>query len=106
MKIYIAGPYSKGDQALNVRAAIYAQDYIECTLGHMAYNPLLSHFQHMLIPHEDIHYWYAKDIKWLMECDAVLRLEGESQGADMEVAIAEERGMPVFRSEFEIPPSL
>lgn len=104
MKIYIAGPYSKGDQAMNVRNAIFAQDYIESKLKHMAYNPLLSHFQHLLIPHEDVHYWYEKDIRWLLECDALLRLEGESAGADREVQIANELGLPIFYSVLDIPP--
>jgi hypothetical protein len=103
MRIYIAGPYTKGDTAINVRNAIYAQEYIEGTLGHMAYNPLLSHFQHLVIPHEDANYWYEKDIRWLRECDAILRLEGESNGADREVEIAREWGLTIYKSVFEIP---
>lgn len=103
MKIYIAGPYTKGDTAMNVRAAIFAQDYIEAMLGQMAYNPLLSHFQHLVIPHRDVCYWYEKDIQWLKECDAILRLEGESVGADREVELAREWGLAVYHSVFEIP---
>jgi nucleoside 2-deoxyribosyltransferase len=103
MKIYLAGPYSKGDQAMNVRNMIVAQDYIESALGHMAYNPLLSHFQHLVIPHVDVNYWYEKDLAWLRECDAVLRLLGESTGADKEVALAQELGMPVYYSIEDIP---
>ncbi|RPJ25221.1 MAG: DUF4406 domain-containing protein [Chloroflexi bacterium] len=102
MKIYIAGPYTKGDTAMNVRASIHAQDAIE-SMGHMAYNPMLSHFQHLVIPHRDVNYWYEKDIKWLKECDALLRLEGESLGADREVMIASDLGMPIYHSVFEIP---
>lgn len=103
MKIYVAGPYTKGDTAINVRNAIIAQDYIESVLGHMAYNSMLSHFQHLILPHEDVNYWYKKDIQWLKECDAILRLEGESTGADAEVRIAIERGMSVFYNIFDIP---
>ena len=103
MRIYIAGPYTKGDTAVNVRNSIFAQDYIEATLGQMAYNPLLSHFQHLVIPHNDVGYWYAKDIDWLKMCDGILRLEGESHGADEEVRVARELGMTVFYSVFEIP---
>ena len=57
----------------------------------------------MLIPHEDVNYWYAKDIRWLLECNAILRLPGESKGADAEVEIARQRGMPVFYSVHDIP---
>jgi hypothetical protein len=36
-------------------------------------------------------------------CDAVLRIPGESKGADQDVRIALERGLPVFHSVEEIP---
>ena len=39
----------------------------------------------------------------LEKCDAVLRIEGASKGADMDVEIARSRGLPVYRSLNEIP---
>ena len=39
----------------------------------------------------------------LMFCDAVLRLPGESKGADNDVRIARQRGIPVFHDLNEIP---
>ncbi len=39
----------------------------------------------------------------LQHCDAVLRLEGASAGADNDVAIATARGIPVYRTLGEIP---
>ncbi len=36
-------------------------------------------------------------------CDAVLRLEGASSGADNDVRLAKERGIPVYSSIDEIP---
>lgn len=39
----------------------------------------------------------------LQHCDAVLRLEGASAGADNDVRIARARGLPVYRSVDEIP---
>ena len=36
-------------------------------------------------------------------CDAVLRLPGESTGADQDVAIARQRGLPVYHRLQEIP---
>jgi hypothetical protein len=39
----------------------------------------------------------------LQHCDAVLRLEGDSKGADNDVKIAKERGLPVYRRVEEIP---
>ncbi len=39
----------------------------------------------------------------LQHCDAVQRLPGESLGADQDVEIARERGIPVFHALEEIP---
>lgn len=51
----------------------------------------------------------AKDVMYpvahrlLQRCDAVLRLPGESRGADQDVAIARERGIPVYTALDEVP---
>ncbi|GAA4174679.1 hypothetical protein [Gryllotalpicola koreensis] len=42
----------------------------------------------------------------LAHCDAVLRLPGESRGADQDVAIARRRGIPVYYSIDEMPDAL
>jgi hypothetical protein len=39
----------------------------------------------------------------LSRCDAVLRLPGASKGADEDVRLARERGLPVFQSLAEVP---
>jgi hypothetical protein len=39
----------------------------------------------------------------LQHCDAVLRLPGESKGADNDIRIARERGIPVYFSLDDIP---
>lgn len=101
VKIYIAGPYSKGDVAQNVKAAVMGGDYVT-RLGHVPYIPHLTHFWHLLMAHE-YQFWLDYDLVWLAECDAILRLSGESAGADAEVEFAKSRGMPVFHSVFEIP---
>ncbi|MBM7832694.1 hypothetical protein JOE59_003399 [Agromyces cerinus] len=46
---------------------------------------------------------YTTAHRLLQHCDAVLRLEGASHGADQDVRIAEARGIPVYRSIDEIP---
>lgn len=46
---------------------------------------------------------YPTADRLLQHCDAVLRLPGESKGADQDVAIATERGLPVYRSLAEVP---
>lgn len=46
---------------------------------------------------------YPTAERLLQHCDAVLRLPGASRGADQDVAIAQARGIPVYRSLEEIP---
>ena len=46
---------------------------------------------------------YPTAQRLLQHCDAVLRLPGESRGADQDVAIARERGLPVYHYLDEIP---
>ena len=46
---------------------------------------------------------YETAARLLEHCDAVLRLPGESSGADTDVAIARRRGIPVYFGLEEIP---
>ena len=92
--VYVAGPYSQGDPVLNVRWAVQAADLL-LTWGFVPFVPHLSHLWHTIAPkaYED---WLKYDNAWLPKCDAVLRLDGPSNGADKEVALAGELGIPVF----------
>lgn len=92
--VFIAGPYTAGDVAQNVRAAIDAADKL-MGAGFAVFVPHLSHFQHMIHarPYED---WTANDNAILEKCDMVFRLPGHSLGADREVELAESLGIPVF----------
>jgi hypothetical protein len=51
--------------------------------------------------YDEILYPVAKRL--LTKCDAVLRLEGESKGADEDVRIAKERGLKIFYNIEDIP---
>ncbi|MEV8025564.1 DUF4406 domain-containing protein [Microbacterium sp. NPDC080220] len=46
---------------------------------------------------------YPTAERLLQHCDAGLRLPGESRGADQVVAVARERGLPVYTSLTEVP---
>jgi hypothetical protein len=46
---------------------------------------------------------YPTAQRLLQHCDAVLRLPGDSNGADQDVAIARDRGLPVYFDVTEIP---
>ncbi len=96
MRVYIAGPYTKGDVALNVRRAIEAGNRV-AEAGHYPFIPHFSHVWHLLCPHE-YRFWMRQDLAWLPLCEALIRLPGESSGADEEVQRADLLGIPVFRS--------
>jgi len=48
-------------------------------------------------------YLYPVAGRLLARCDAVLRIEGESKGADEDVRIAKERGLPVYSRLEDVP---
>jgi hypothetical protein len=93
-RIYIAGPYTNGDVAINVRRAILAANDL-ADRGFAPFVPHLTHFWHLLIP-RPYQFWLDLDMQFLSCCEALLRLSGVSLGADTEVAEAQQQGMPVF----------
>lgn len=96
LRVYIAGPYTAGDVAMNVRQAVLAGLEIH-RAGHVPFIPHLFHFAHYLCP-QDFAVWWALDLQWLKACHCVLRLAGESPGADRELEFAKTLGMPVYYS--------
>ena len=100
-KIYIASPYTKGNKNSNIlRQVEAANELIE--RGYNVFAPLsFGYLQEMFheLPHEK---WMEIDFDWILSCDAVLRLSGESKGADREVAFAKENDIPVFHKIEEI----
>ena len=101
MRFYVAGPYSTGDVAVNVRSALVAADAL-VELGHVPYVPHLTHFWHLVSP-KPYEWWLAYDLAWLPFCDALLRLDGPSSGADGELTRAKELGLRVYHSLEEVP---
>ena len=93
-RVYVAGPYTQGDVAQNVRAAYAAADRL-ANAGIAPFVPHHTHFWHMLFP-RPYGEWLKLDLAFLPCCDAVLRLPGDSHGADGEVAEAKAAGIPVF----------
>lgn len=96
MKVYVAGPYSLGSEAHNVRMAVDAADQL-LRRGYSPYVPHLNHLWHLIFPH-GYERWMALDFEFLKVCDVVYRLPGKSPGADREVAYANAHGIPVFYS--------
>ena len=95
--VYLASPYTIGDKVHNVYRHIRAMNQL-LDAGYMVFAPLLSHFANEIHRrgYED---WLELDLYFLQKCDYVCRLSGESPGADREVALAHEKGIPVLTIE-------
>jgi len=110
--ILIAGPYRSGtggDPALIARnlerleeaaAPIHRLGHVPM-IGEWVALPILRGIDEADAADGDVMYETAHRL--LQHCDAVLRLPGDSAGADKDVEIALERGLPVYRSIDEIP---
>lgn len=101
--IYIAGPLSNHDlivRQANIDAAILAADTL-LEAGHFPFVPHLFQTWHDLLPHSRST-WLELDLAWLSRCDALLRLEGPSEGRDLEVLEARRLNIPVFSSISEL----
>ena len=96
MIVYVAGPYSKGDVAVNVKRAIDRGMMIN-SLGHYAVVPHLTHFMHMMHPHP-YEYWLELDERILTKFDCLFRMMGESSGADSEELVAQAFNIPIVRT--------
>jgi hypothetical protein len=117
-RVYIAGPITRGDLKHNVDQATAAF----VALSKAGYAPLCPHWSVYAKPaislpgpvgadpfvycratrngneemtHAD---WIGADLPWVEVSDAVLRLPGESTGADLEVEHAVKNCIPVFHS--------
>lgn len=96
IKVYIASPYTIGDVAVNVKTQMDTADEL-MNRGFAPFTPLYSHFQHMAHPrkYQD---WLDLDFVWIKSCDCILRLPGESSGAEKEVEFANYNDILVFYS--------
>jgi Domain of unknown function (DUF4406) len=99
-RVYVAGPYTHGGVETNVNNAIDAANKL-ADFGYEPYVPHLNHFWHIRHP-RPYEFWCQLDNSFLPFCDALLRLPGLSEGADAEVKLAKDCGIPVFYSIHEI----
>lgn len=101
-RVYVAGPISLGDIYRNIRTAVEVGKVLMMS----GFAPLVPHLncfsdlttnEPVSCPNEFTHEeLYDSDLSWVSVSDAVLRLPGESVGADMETALAKQLGIPVF----------
>jgi hypothetical protein len=99
--VYVSGPISKGDLAHNIQQGRDAT--IE--LMKAGYAVLLPHLTCFLESDTPCHesgfahdVWMENDLPWVAVSHALLRLPGESKGADQETSLAKQLGIPVYTS--------
>ncbi|PWD51964.1 DUF4406 domain-containing protein [Serinibacter arcticus] len=111
--ILIAGPYRSGtggDPAL-IAANLARLEEASAPIFRAGHVPMIGEWVALPVLREleavgevgDADVMYETAARLLRHCDAVLRLPGESSGADTDVRIARERGLPVYTAVEQIP---
>ena len=115
MLILIAGPYRSGtnDDAALMQDNLHKLESVALPLFRRGYVPMIGEWVALPLlqlagsKHPGDAAWqeiqYPVAHRLLEKCDAVLRLEGASKGADEDVRIAKERGLKVYYSLEEVP---
>jgi hypothetical protein len=102
MRVFIAGPYSQGSVTHNVRLVLGVADML-LRRGYAPYVPHLNHLWQLVFPNS-YETWMRLDFAYLKICQAMLRLPGDSPGADREEAEAKRLGVPVYYTLEAFPP--
>ncbi len=92
-RVYLSGPITKGNGTSNFAMAAEAQKRL-MEDGFAVLNPMLS-MMHPDARNISWHLWISSDLKFVEVSDMVVRLPGESKGADEEVLHAEKHGINI-----------
>ncbi len=92
--IYIAAPYTYPDPVENTHKVIKLAERI-IGAGYTPYIPHLNLLWHLVVPHSQ-EFWYTYDLEILKRCDALLRMDGSSEGADREVQFAKDNNILII----------
>ena len=93
--VYIASPYTIGDNFVNVQRQIDAANKL-LDAGLVPYAPLvMSAFMNMQRERKPAE-WMEYDYHWLDRCEVLLRLDGKSDGGDKEVSYAFNHNIMVY----------
>src|SRR3954463_14934759 len=100
IRVYVAGPITKGVVMHNIYNAIKIGDQL-LALGFAPFIPHVTCLWDIVSPHsyED---WCKRDDEWLKQCQVILRMEGESKGADAECSLGRSSGIPIVYSVAEL----
>jgi hypothetical protein len=103
IRVYIAGPIGKpkGRHQRVITAINYAEQLVALDPRVAPFIPHLMFYWDVTHPGtHDYEWWMRFDGTWIDACQAILRIPGESPGADREVAYAKRYNIiPVFECE-------
>jgi hypothetical protein len=112
--IYVAGAYSPPAGVSGHDAPVWVQHNVDLAIdagiallrkGHTPYVPHLTHYINLRVPLDNPisnEAWYQIDNRIVRKCDGLL-LISHSRGADAEVELAKQIGIPVWYSLDEVP---
>ena len=115
LMILVAGPYRSGtgDDPVKIEANMQKLEAAALTVFRAGHIPIIGEWVALPLMRRagskamGDAVWdemqYPTAARLIAHCDAVLRLEGDSKGADEDVRQAKERGLPVYRSMEQIP---
>jgi hypothetical protein len=115
LMILIAGPYRSGtnDDPVLLRRNLDRLEAAAWPIFRAGHLPMIGEWVALPVLASagvtDVAHPLAADVMYptaerlLDRCDAVLRLPGDSRGADQDVAIARRLGIPVYTSLTEVP---
>ncbi len=116
MVILVAGPYRSGtnDDPRLMRQNLRKLEQAALPLFRSGHLPVIGEWVALPLmeiagskrPGDEVYeeILYPVAHRLLVKCDAVLRLEGDSRGADEDVRIARERGLKIYYRLEDVPP--
>src|SRR5689334_8941023 len=117
MMILIAGPYRSGtnDDPVKIDGNVHLMESYAIPIFRLGHIPLLGEWLALPLvrlagsarigdePFNEIFHPIAERL--LNKCDAVLRVGGVSQGADMMVEVGRNKGLQIYQKLEDIPPA-
>jgi hypothetical protein len=113
--VLVAGPYRSGTDGdpLRIKQNLHRLESFALGVYHAGHIPLIGEWVALPLAAQagssevgdaiSEQYLYPVAGRLLERCDAVLRIEGPSKGADQDVRIARERGLPVYFALQDLP---
>jgi len=101
ISVYIAGPLTTGNRQAVLETAVAISSKL-LDRGYIVFCPHTMTSALHKYKERSYSEWMRVCFYWLMRCDVVFRLQGESKGADSEVALAGLLGIPAVSDILEL----